>query len=359
MAKNYYDVLGVEKSAAKDDIKKAFYKLAAKYHPDKKGGDESKFKEVNEAYQVLSDEKKRREYDTYGQTFNGQGPQGGGFGAGFGGFNASDIQFDFGDLGDIFGDMFGGAGFGGGAQQKRGRDISLEIDVTFKESIFGTERNVLINKVGTCKTCDGSGAKKGTSMTTCTTCNGQGKVHDTKRTFMGTFQTVKTCEICHGKGQVPKEKCSDCHGNGVKSMREEIHIQVPAGISSGEMIRMSLQGEAVSGGISGDLYIKINVQADAHWKREGNDLVIKHSLKLSDALLGVKHTISGLDGDVALDIPAGASTGEILRVKGRGVPHVHEKTRRGDILVKLDIAMPKKLSKQALKLVEQLKEEGL
>lgn len=359
MAKNYYDVLGVEKSAAKDDIKKAFYKLAAKYHPDKKGGDEAKFKEVNEAYQILSDEKKRKEYDTYGQTFNGQGPQGGGFGGfGQGGFNAGDMQFDFGDLGDIFGDMFGG-GFGGGARQKRGRDISLEIDVTFKEAIFGTERHVLINKIGTCKTCTGTGAKKGSGTTTCTTCNGKGQVHDTKRTFMGTFQTVKTCEQCHGTGQVPKEKCHDCHGKGVLNMREEIHIQVPAGISSGEMIRMSLQGEAVSGGTSGDLYVKINVQADKTWKREGNDLVIKHSLKLTDALLGVKHTIAGLDGDISLDIPAGAATGEILRVKGRGVPHVHNKGSRGDILVKIDIVMPKKLSKSAMKLVEQMKEEGL
>jgi molecular chaperone DnaJ len=360
MAKNYYDVLGVEKGAAKDDIKKAFYKLAAKYHPDKKEGDESKFKEVNEAYQVLSDEKKRKEYDTYGQTFNGQGPQGGGgFSGGFGGFDASDVQFDFGDLGDIFGDMFGGNGFGGGPRQKRGRDISLEIDVTFKESVFGTERNVLINKIGTCVSCSGSGAAKGSVTITCTTCNGKGQMHDTKRTFMGTFQTVKTCDICNGKGQVPKEKCHDCHGKGVHNMREEIHIQVPAGISSGEMIRMSLQGEAVSGGTSGDLYVKINVQADKTWKREGNDLVIKHSIKLTDALLGIKHTVAGLDGDIALDIPPGASTGEVLRVKGRGVPHVHDKGKRGDVLIKLDIAMPKKLSKHAMKLVEQMKEEGL
>ena len=358
MAKNYYDVLGVEKNAAKDDIKKAFYKLASKYHPDKKDGDEAKFKEVNEAYQVLSDEKKRKEYDTYGQTFNGHGPQGG-FG-GFGGFNASDfqdMQFDFGDLGDIFGDMFGG--FGGAGRPKRGRDISLEIDVTFKEAVFGTERNVLINKVGTCDTCKGSGAKAGSGMITCTTCNGQGKMHDVKRTFMGNFQTVKTCEICHGTGKVPKEKCHDCRGVGVLEKREEIHIEVPAGISNGEMIRMSNMGEAVPAGQSGDLYIKINVQTDKVWKREGNDLVIKHSIKLSDALLGAKHIVPGLDGDITVDVIPGASAGEILRVKGRGVPHIHEKGKRGDVLIKIDIVMPKKLSKKAMKLVEDLKEEGL
>lgn len=356
MAKNYYDVLGVDKAAKKEDIKKAFYKLASKHHPDK-GGDAEKFKEINEAYQVLSDDKKRKEYDTYGQTFNGQGPYGAG---GFGGFNASDfenMQFDFGDLGDMFGDIFGG--FGGGTRAKRGRDISLEIDVTFKESIFGTERNVLINKVGTCQTCEGSGAKKGSEMITCTICNGQGKIHDVKRTFMGSFQTVRTCDTCHGKGKIPKERCHDCRGAGVLNMREEIHIEVPAGISNGEMIRMGGQGEAVSGGQSGDLYIRINVQADKLWKREGNDLVIKHSIKLTDALLGTKQTIEGLDGAMELDIPAGVSAGEVLRVKGRGVPHVHDIKRRGDVLVKLDIAMPKKLSKKAMSYIEGLKEEGI
>ena len=360
MSKNYYDILGVTKSASKDDIKKAFYKLASKYHPDKKGGDEAKFKEVNEAYQVLSDEKKKKEYDTYGQTFNGSGPQGGGFG---GGFNASDfenMQFDFGDLGDIFGDMFGGASpFGGGSRTKRGRDISLEIDLGFIDAVFGTERSVLINKVGTCKTCHGSGAKAGSATSTCTKCNGQGKVHDTKRTFMGTFQTVKVCDECNGKGNVPKEKCHECRGHGVHNMREEINISIPAGISNGEMIRMSQMGEAVQGGVTGDLYVKVNVLSHKEWKREGLDLVTKHSIKLTDALLGVKHTISGLDGDISIDIPAGANTGEILRVRGRGVPNVHNKTQRGDVLIKLDIIMPKKLSKKAMKLVEEMKEEGL
>ncbi len=257
--KDYYNLLGVDKSASKDDIKKAFYKLAAKYHPDKKGGDEAKFKEINEAYQTLSDEKKRKEYDTYGQTFNGQGPMGGGQG-GFGGFNASDfadMQFDFGDLGDIFGDMFGG-GFGG-QRQKRGRDISLEIDVPFSEAIFGTERNVLLSKVSTCDSCTGSGAKPGTKKKTCTTCNGQGKVHDVKRTFMGNFQSVRTCDACNGVGQIPEEKCSTCKGNGVFSKREEVNIGIPAGISNGEMIRMTGMGEAVAQGVTGDLYVKINV----------------------------------------------------------------------------------------------------
>ncbi len=361
--KDFYKLLGVDKGASKDDIKKAFYKLAAKYHPDKKDGDEAKFKEINEAYQTLSDEKKRKEYDTYGQTFNGQGSQGGGFGGGFnGGFSQSDfgdMQFDFGDLGDIFGDMFGGAGFGGGARQKRGRDISLEIDVPFTEAIFGTERNVLLSKVNTCKTCTGTGAKVGTKLKTCTTCNGQGKVHDVKKTFMGNFQTVKTCEVCRGVGKVPEEKCHDCKGHGVVNSREEVNISIPAGISNGEMIRMTGMGEAVSGGTTGDLYVKINVTSHKIWKREGNDLVTTHEIKLTDALLGAKHVIDGLDGTIDIEVSQGASTGEVLRVKGRGVPHVHEKNRRGDALIKLNIAMPKKLSKKASAFIEGLKEEGL
>lgn len=356
--KDYYNVLGVDKSASKDDIKKAFYKLASKYHPDKKEGDEAKFKEINEAYQVLSDEKKRKEYDTYGQTFNGQGPQGGGFQGGFDASDFANMQFDFGDLGDIFGDIFGGAGFGG-ARQKRGRDISLEIDIPFAEAVFGTERNVLLSKVNTCKTCTGSGAKPGSKLKTCTTCNGQGKVHDVKKTFMGNFQTVRTCDVCRGTGKIPEEKCHDCRGAGVVNSREEVNIAIPAGIANGEMIRMSQMGEAVAGGTTGDLYVKINVTPHKTWKREGNDLVVTHGIKLTDALLGAKHTIEGLDGSIEIDIPSGAATGEILRVRSRGVPHIHEKNKRGDVLVKLDIHMPKKLSKKAMSFIEGLKEEGL
>lgn len=359
MTKDYYQVLGVDKGASKDDIKKAFYKLASKYHPDKKGGDEVKFKEINEAYQVLSDDKKRKEYDTYGHTFNGQGGMGGG---GFGGFDASDfsnIQFDFGDLGDMFGDMFGGANPFGGGRQKRGRDISLELDVPFTEAIFGTERNVLLSKINTCKTCSGSGAKVGTKKKTCTVCNGQGKIHDVRKTFMGSFQTIRSCETCRGTGQVPEERCHECKGAGVVNSREEVHIKIPAGIANGEMIRMSQMGEAIAGGISGDLYVKVNVTPHKTWKREGNDLVITHEIKLTDALLGVRHTIDGLDGKIEVDFPAGVSFGEVLRIKGRGVPYIHEKNKRGDVLIKLSIAMPKKVSKKAMSHIEGLREEGI
>lgn len=367
--KNYYEILGVNKSASKEEIKKAFYKLASKYHPDKKGGDEAKFKEANEAYQVLSNDQKRKEYDTYGQTFSGAGNQGGasGFGGqGFGGFdfsgfNQGDFQnmnFDFEDLGDIFGDIFGGSGFGGfgGSREKRGRDMSLEMDISFEESIFGVERNVLISKVSKCKTCTGSGAKVGTKMETCKKCNGKGKIQDIKRTIFGAMQSIKVCDDCHGKGEVPKEKCHDCHGKGILNTKEDIKISVPAGINNGEVLRMTGMGEAVQNGKSGDLYIKIIVKQDKIWNREGNNLVINHNIKLSDALLGAKHTIDGIDGKIDINIPAGVSTNEILKVSGRGVPY--NKSSRGDVLIKINIIIPKKLSKKAENIIKELKEEG-
>lgn len=366
--KNYYELLGVAKNASKEEIKKAFYKLAAKYHPDKKGGDEAKFKEVNEAYQVLSNDQKRKEYDMYGQTFSGAGAHSGasGFGQGFGGFdfsgfNQGDFQnmnFDFEDLGDIFGDIFGG-GFAGSQREKRGRDMSLEMDISFEESIFGVDRNVLISKISKCKTCHGSGAKPHTKMETCKRCNGKGKIQDIKRTIFGAMQSVRSCDECHGKGEVPKEKCDTCKGHGVINAKEDIKISVPAGINSGEVLRMTGMGEAVQNGNSGDLYIKILVKPHKVWKREGSDLVITHNLKLSDAILGAKHKIVGIDGDLELHIPAGVSPTDILRIKGRGVPMGHGKSSRGDVLVKLDVQIPKKLSRKAEDLIHKLKEEGL
>lgn len=269
--KDYYKSLGIDKKASKDEIKKAFYKLAAKYHPDKKGGDEAKFKEINEAYQVLSNEQKRKEYDTYGQTFSGAGSangasgNAGGFG-GFGGFGQGQgfEGVDFEDLGDIFGDIFGGGfgGFGGRERVKRGRDMQLEIDITFEESIFGVERNILISKVSTCKTCHGSGAKPGTEMKTCPKCNGKGKIKDIKRSIFGAIESVKTCDECQGTGKVPKEKCETCKGDGVLNQKEDIKVSIPAGIQNGEVLRMTGMGEAIRGGQTGDLYIKVLVKAN-------------------------------------------------------------------------------------------------
>lgn len=358
--KDYYEVLGVARNSNKEDIKKAFRKLAHKYHPDKKDGDEAKFKEVNEAYGVLSDDKKRAEYDQYGRVFSGTG--GGQPGEeGFGGFdwsnftNAGGAQgFDF-DLGDIFGNIFGG---GGRQQARRGRDISIDIELTFEESIFGAERKVLLNKMSTCDTCTGTGAEKGSEMTACTICNGKGSVREARRSLIGTFTTTRTCDTCHGSGKVPKKQCQECRGSGVLKKQKEITISIPKGVENGEMVRIPKNGEAISHGISGDLYVKLHVKPHAIWRKEGSDLVTDLKIKLSDALLGADYTLKTLDGDVILKIPENITFGEILRIRGKGVPF--EKGRgRGDILVKIKIELPHKLSKTAKKIVEELKKEGI
>ncbi|MDQ3245188.1 MAG: molecular chaperone DnaJ [bacterium] len=349
MSKDYYTILGINKGASKDDIKKAFYKLAHKYHPDKKEGDEKKFKEVNEAYQTLSDDGKRAKYDQYGAGYENMG--------GFEGFDFSGFQNGGGmefDLNDIFSDFFGG---GGRAQARRGRDISTEIQISFADSIFGITRKVLLTKTSNCTICSGSGAKIGTKMETCKTCNGQGKIRELKKTILGTIQNTKICDHCMGRGEVPKDLCVSCHGKGVLRKEEEITINVPAGIRDGEMVRMTGMGEAISQGTSGDLYIKINVTRHPVFKREGPDLVMDLHLKLSDALLGTKHKIETLDGNVEIEIPEGVSINEILRVKGKGVPV--SKTKRGDLLINLQIKLPSKISRRSRELIEELKKEGI
>ncbi len=368
MSKNYYDVLGVEKTASKDEIKKAFYKMAHKYHPDKKGGNESKFKEVNEAYQVLSDDDKRSKYDQFGSGYENMG--GGGYGGtqGFGGFDWSNFAegfsarggqadgMDF-DLNDIFSDFFGGGMGGGRAQVRRGRDISTEIQISFSDAVFGTNRKILITKTSNCQVCHGSGAKPGTKMETCKHCNGQGRIREAKKTIFGTIANTKTCEACYGTGEVPKEACEKCKGRGVLRREEEVAIEIPPGIRDGEMVRMTGLGEAVSKGTAGDLYIKINVAPHPVFKRDGHDLIMNLNLKLSDALLGAKYPIQTLDGEIEVTIPEGVGINEILRVRGKGVPY--SKTRRGDLLIKLNIKLPNKLSRKSREIVEELKREGI
>ncbi|MEK7180468.1 MAG: molecular chaperone DnaJ [Patescibacteria group bacterium] len=359
MAKNYYDILGVAKGANKEELKSAFRKLAHKYHPDKKGGDEAKFKEISEAYSVLSDEKKRAQYDSYGKVFNdAQGAGGAGFGQGFEGFDFSNFNNGFNfedvDLGDIFGDIFGNAR----PRQKRGRDISIDLELSFEESVFGIERKVLLNKVSFCDVCKGSGAEKDSETFTCTRCNGKGKINDVRHSILGSFTTVKECDACFGKGKVPKKKCATCKGVGVLDRQEEIRIRVPAGIDNGEVIRLSQTGEAIPGGIAGDLYIKIHVKKHLLFRKEGHNLVMDLSIRLSGALLGDKYTVRTLDGDIVVKIPEGVTFGEILRVKGKGVPHEDGKSR-GDLLIKISIELPKKVSKKAREMVEKLREEGI
>lgn len=350
--KNYYDILGVEKNASKDDIKKAFRKLAQKYHPDKKTGDEAKFKEVSEAYSVLSDEKRRKEYDSYGQTFGGNA-EAGGF-SGFQGFDSSAFaDIDLEDIFGSFGDMFGG----GGRRVKRGRDISMDIELSFKDSVFGVKRNVIISKVNVCDECDGNGAKKGTELETCKTCGGAGKIHEARNTIMGTFSTTRECQECGGLGQIPKEKCSKCHGAGVIKGEVDIPLNIPAGINDGEVIRMTGFGEAVRNGVSGDLYIKVHVKPDNIFRKQGIDLVADVPIKLTDALLGTTYTIKTLDGkNIEVKIPKMAKTTETLRVRGKGVQSMQGK---GDLLLKVSVTMPKKLGRKESQLIKELKDLGI
>lgn len=355
MSKDYYSILDVTKSASKDEIKKAFRKLAHKYHPDKSGGDEVKFKEISEAYSVLSNEKKRAEYDSYGRVFNDAG--GNAQGGGFGGYDFSGAQGGFQgqgfDINDIF-NMFGG---GGGQKAKRGRDISIDIEVSFKDAIFGVERKILLTKSSTCNSCTGTGAKSGSKLDTCATCNGKGQIHETKQSPFGTFSSARACDNCRGVGKIPKEKCDECKGIGVARVEEEFSITIPPNVSNGEMIRMTGAGEAIPGGMAGDLYIKLHVQDDKRFIREGHNLKTNLTIKLSDALLGNEYSVETLDGSLKVKIPAGASPEEILRVKGKGIPM--SASKRGDLLIKLNIKLPSKLSKKAKKLVQDLKSEGI
>ena len=356
--KDYYEILGLKKGASKDEVKKAFRKLAAQYHPDKKTGDEAKYKEITEAYAVLGDDKKKAEYDNYGHAFSG-----GGAGAGFGGFNWADFAtqggfngaqgFEF-DINDIFENF----GFGGGRSQRqtRGRDISIEINLGFKEAIFGSKRTVLITKNMLCDYCKGSGAKTGAGMVSCTTCGGNGKIRETRQSIMGSFTTVRECSVCHGKGEVPKERCGHCAGSGVMRKQEEVEFKIPAGMEDGEVIRMPGRGEAMPNGQPGDLYIKVQVEAHRTIKRDGSTLFVTLPIKLTDALLGGTRTVETLDGSIEVKIPAGIAHGEMLRVKEKGVP---TDRGRGDFMIKVSVEMPKRLSKKAEKLVAELRNEGV
>ncbi len=351
--KDYYEVLGLKKGASKDEVKKSFRKLAAKYHPDKKTGDDTKYKEITEAYAVLGDDRRKAEYDSYGHGFNQAG----------GGFDWSNFQnashhggagFEF-DINDIFQNF----GFGGGASRRtvRGNDISIDIDLDFNESIFGTKRTVRLTRNRQCAYCKGTGAKAGTEMVTCPTCGGSGKVHETKQSILGSFTTVRSCNVCGGFGKVPKEKCPHCAGSGVTRTHEEIEINIPAGINNDEILRMTGQGESIPKGDPGDLYIKISVIPHETIYRDGNTLYTNLPVKLTDAILGSEYNVETLDGNITVKIPPGISNGEKLRIQGKGVPV--GANSRGDMMVNIKVESPKKLSRNARKLFEELRKEGV
>jgi len=367
MSKNYYETLGVNKNASKDELKKAFHKLAHKHHPDKNKGDDKKFKEVNEAYQVLSDDQKRSQYDQFGSADMGGFSAQGGPASGWGGFSSKGGQWDFssqngqgfdmGDIGDIFGDFFGGGMGRGTKNSRRGRDIQTEIDLTFEESIFGVKRKVLITKQSTCDICKGTGGKVGTRMNTCSTCNGNGQIREVRRSILGSFSTTKICDSCLGSGKIPSEKCSNCRGAGVYRKQKEIELNIPAGINNAEMLKMSGAGEDIQGGQSGDLYIKVNIKPHPVYKRDGLNLTMNLPIKLTDALLGVVYNLKILEGNIIeVKIPEGINHNTLLRVRGKGVP---SSRGRGDIILRIQVKMPTKLSRRNREIIEELKKEGL
>lgn len=354
MPANYYETLGVAKGASQDEIKKAFRKLAHKYHPDKGTGDEAKFKEINEAYQVLSDEKKRSQYDQYGQTFSGQqggGPQGGGFeGFDFSGFGGGGFE-------DLFGDMFGG----GRTRRSsgRGQDIQVEIEIGFEDMVRGVQREVRLRKYVTCQTCKGSGGEPDSEQVTCTTCNGNGQVRKTMQTILGAFQQVVTCDDCQGKGKKHSKKCHVCHGHGRVQEEESITIDVPAGIETGQMLSLEGRGHAGEAGApAGDLLVQIYVREHKTFKRRGDHITSTEGISFAEMALGASVPIATIDGEVTIKIPAGTQPGEVFRIRDKGVPGLHSR-RRGDHLVTVTVAVPKKLSKNAKKALETLKEEGV
>ncbi len=360
MSKDYYKTLGVEKTATQDEIKKAFRKKAHKYHPDKKTGDEAKFKEVNEAYQVIGDENKRKQYDQFGSNFEQQG----GFGGGMGWedfMNATRGQggFDFGgaDMGDIFGEMFG---FGGGRRrnrQARGRDVQVDVQLDFSEAVFGVEKDINLTKNNACDVCSGDGAEPGTDFDTCSTCNGNGQVTRVQRTILGAMQTAAPCGDCQAKGKTPKSKCKHCDGIGIVRDHSNYTVKIPAGIDDRQSIRLTGKGEYPgAGGAPGDLYVVVHVKEDKRFTREGFDIYTESHISYPQAVLGDKIKIDTVDGEKTLVIPAGTQSHQQFRLKGLGVPHVNG-NGRGNHFTKVIVDVPKKLSKQGKKLLNELKEE--
>ncbi|MFA5129506.1 MAG: molecular chaperone DnaJ [Patescibacteria group bacterium] len=369
--RDYYDILGVSKGSSQDDIKKAFRKKAHELHPDK-GGDEKAFKEVNEAYQVIGDEKKRRTYDQFGHAAFQQGGspfagatgdrQGSGFdGFGGGGFDGVNINFDdLGDLGEVFGNMFGfGGGRSAGGKRTRGRDVETTTTISFMESYRGLQKEIQLRMKTACETCKGSGAAEGAKTITCTACNGQGRVMRAQQTPFGVFQTAATCVSCHGMGKKPEKECSACSGTGVKDQIIQLAVSIPAGISDGETIKVAGRGEAAAyGGGSGDLYIHVRVGQDPKFRREGNDIYSEAMATFSVFALGGEMAVETVEGSEKVHIDAGTSSGTTLKLKGKGFPYLHGHGK-GDQYVTVIPEIPKKLSKEQKKMLEDLRGVGI
>ena len=346
--RDYYEVLGVDRGADEATIKKAYRQLAKKYHPDMNPGDkeaEKKFKEASEAYAVLSDAEKRRQYDQFGHAAF---EQGGGGAGGFGGFD-----FNGGDMGDIFGDIFGDL-FGGGRSRRanngpmKGANVRTAVRITFEEAVFGCEKQLDLNLKDECTTCHGTGAKPGTSPETCPKCGGKGQIVYTQQSLFGTVRNVQTCTDCNGSGKIVKEKCADCHGSGYITNRKKIAVTIPAGIDNGQSIRIREKGEpGVNGGPRGDLLVEVQVERHPIFQRQDMNIYSTAPVTFAQAALGGQIHITTVDCDMAYDIKPGTQTDTKIRLKGKGVPSLRNKNIRGDHYVTLVVQVPTKLNEEA------------
>ena len=356
--RDYYEVLGVSKSADATEIKKAYRKLALKYHPDKNPGDkeaEEKFKEAAEAYDVLSNEEKRRRYDQFGHAGVGGAGQGG-FG---GGMSMDDIFSQFGDIFGSFGGFSGFGGFGGGRSARRvnrGTNLRVKVKMNLQEIATGIEKKIKVKKYVACQHCNGTGAKDGKSYSTCSTCKGSGQVTRVQNTILGAMQTTSTCPTCEGEGKIINEKCTFCNGEGVLMPEEVISINIPAGVGEGMQLSLSGKGNAARrGGVNGDLIVLIEEEEHPELVRDGNDLLYNVFIGYPEAVLGETVEIPTIEGKVKVKIEAGTQPGKILRLRGKGLPDVNG-YGKGDLLAKVNVWIPKNLSKDEKKLVEKMKE---
>ena len=354
--RDYYEILGVSKNATQDEIKKAYRKLAIKYHPDKNRGDstaEEKFKEATEAYEVLADEQKRAAYDRFGKA-GVEGAAGGG--QGFGSRAYTDFSDIFGEFGDIFSELFGGGGMGGGGrrQRNRGADLRYNLEISLEDAALGKEVKIEIPRNETCAVCHGSGAAPGSSPSECDMCGGMGQVRRTQ----GFFSVATTCPKCGGRGQVISKPCSSCRGSGVEEKRRTLNIKVPPGVESGSRLKVNGEGEAgPNGGPHGDLYVIIHVKRHPVFERQGNDLIIQANIPITVGILGGQIDVPTIDGKKArMKIPPGTESGQLFRLKGKGMPYVGG-YGKGDQHVVIKLKNPKKLSRSAKKLLEDLHRE--
>ncbi len=360
MAKDYYEILGIQRGASAEDIKKAYRKLSKEHHPDKHKGDasaERRFKEVNQAYEVLSNPQKKQMYDQFGEAGGASGAGQGGSG-GFQGFDFSNMgQGGFGDLGDLFEGFFGGGGRGRATRQE-GRDLETELTIDFMDAVTGAKREVGIRTLSTCDHCDGSGAERGSAVKTCAECSGTGQVTRSAQSIFGTVQQRTICGTCRGSGKIPEKKCSKCDGEGRVSVSKKVTANIPAGISDGQSLKLQGQGEAGRRGTAaGDLYIRIHVRSDPRFEREGDAIHCTVEIPALDAILGTTLSVPTVHGDVSLKIPEGTQPNQVFRIKGKGMP-ILSTSRSGDHYVTVQVKVPTRLSKQERKILEEWKRES-